>query len=357
MREIKKVVTWEDGMQSFWITLPCIVIGVALLILPAVFLIHWFFRLFIWVCLGPWIRIYSEVFVVEHDNNKSLKYNEKKMITEQFQEARSKGEDAMKMKSMRTMRFGAFIARVPPTYTTRHYDFPISQSKASHISNYPDHQLSSDVTMTFIPSQRLQGKMIPLTEEQMATIHHKSKKDLDQNAVNTNAAVEEDIPTKTISKSTIDKSDNNVEAQNWLDTTLNQLASLTYQGRSKLTHTSSSDTDEVKDKIHIDDKVLHISAEKLICNEHVGGSFDKDDKSELSNLTDHDFDNDEEKDEEGLEVVAWEQSAVSVKLNGEDIDLDDESIQGTESSSLSAIYKSSDDVYMAFCRTPTSKCE
>lgn len=124
LRGIKKVTTWEDGMLSFWITLPCIIIGIMLLILPTIFLIHWTCRLFIWICLGPWLRLYSELFIIEHNdplhfdsNEKRNEYGEKLIqnITEQFQEiervARMKGEDAMKMKSMRTIRFGQYIAK------------------------------------------------------------------------------------------------------------------------------------------------------------------------------------------------------------------------------------------------------
>lgn len=354
-------------MLSFWITLPCIVIGIALLILPSVFLIHWLCRLFIWICLGPWLRLYYEVFVVDHsspmyfDNNEKRKEYAKQLIqniSEQFQESRMKGEDAMKMKAMRTIRFGEHIARVPPTNTTRHYDFPISQSKASHLSNFPDHQLPQDVALKVVPSQRLVGKMIPMTEEQMKIIALKSKK-VDEKDTKKEDKRFADVSIHSqdpVSETNPDRAQpsNGDNTQDWLDTTLNHFTSLTFQGRTKIVVPTSSSSEEIDEMINVEDNVVHISARNVVLDNE--NCANRDDKSELSNLTDQDFDDDEEIEEEGLEVIAWEQTALSVKLNGEDVDIDDDSSEVTESS-LSAVYKSSDSVYMTFCRTPRSACE
>ena len=333
------------------------------------FLIHWFCRLFIWICLGPWLRLYYEVFVVDHSSPMYFDNNEKRKeyaeqfiqnIAEQFQESRMKGEDAMKMKAMRTIRFGEHIARVPPTNTTRHYDFPISQSKASHIANFPAHQMPRDAALKVVPSQRLVGKMIPMTEEQMKIIALKSKKlgEKDTQKEEKRAAVESIRSQDLASEINPDtkQTSNGDDTQDWLDTTLNHLTSLTFQGRTKIVVPNSS-SEEIDEKINVEDKVVHISARNVLDNENENESCtNPDDQSELSNLTDHDFDEDKEIEEEGLEVVAWEQTALSVKLNGEDVDINDDSSKGTESS-LSTVYKSSDSVYMAFCRTPRSTCE
>lgn len=377
MRNIKKLTTWEDGMLSFWITFPCIVIGIVLLILPTVFLIHWSCRLFIWIFLGPWRRTYYEIkkFIAKR-NNPSYFINDDidvmKNIKERFQEiehvARMKGEDAMKMKSMRTIRFGEYIAKVPPTNTTRYYDFPLSESKASHISKNPVHDMNSpDVTVKFIPSQRLEGNMIPMTEEQMALIGKKSRNDLTNQEIGNNLIdmnySEDDVaslesPRKDLKADAMKDSLTDNSKKDWLDTTLDHLSSITFQNRTKVILSSNQvdvdEDNEIKEKLNIDDKVLHITADDLLMKEKED-KCNLDDTSELSNLTDHDFEEDL-KEEEGLEIVAWEQTAISIKINGEDVDMNEDSSQGTESS-LSAVYKSSDSVYMAFCRSPRSKSE
>ena len=138
-------------------------------------------RLFIWLCLGPWYRIYSEIFVPKQEDIFDLKSDDARLkrhddilnnvqleFEEKGRQARICGEDALKMQSMRKFRFGDFIAKVPRMYLARHYDFPLSDSKAAHASLNPQYKIPPPhfEARTVIALQQLDGKMIPLTENE-----------------------------------------------------------------------------------------------------------------------------------------------------------------------------------------------
>lgn len=88
--------------------------------------------------------------------------------------ARYRGEEALKMKSMRKLRFGNFIAKVPRQYTARHYDYPLSESEAVHISLLS--QRPQFEARNKIYSQSLDGTMIPLTQNQEITENTSNEK-------------------------------------------------------------------------------------------------------------------------------------------------------------------------------------
>ena len=132
-----------------------------------------------WVCLGPWIRIYYIINSFEHANPVSfLHSNEGKnkhirgtfeKVARQFNEkgrvARLNGEESLKMKAMRMLKYGTQIAKIPSINYSRHYDYPLTEgSSAIHISRNSVSTCTS--TNTIIePSQWLNGCMIPVSEE------------------------------------------------------------------------------------------------------------------------------------------------------------------------------------------------
>mmetsp|Transcript_13045 Transcript_13045/g.20260 ORF Transcript_13045/g.20260 Transcript_13045/m.20260 type:complete len:160 (-) Transcript_13045:130-609(-) len=108
------------------------------------------------------------------DKFSSLKLdNLLKKFEKKGREARLKGEEAAKLKAMRTYTFGKHIASIPAMGTTRWYDYPLSESSAAHVSLEEDH-LNVEPT-TFVASQHLEGKMIPRGE--MAEIEEYVGKD------------------------------------------------------------------------------------------------------------------------------------------------------------------------------------
>ena len=392
-------------MLSFWITLSCLVIGIVLLILPTVFLIHWGCRIFIWVCLGPWLRIYWEFFVFEREEALVLETKESRnvyaekilqKITEQFKElereARMKGEEAIKMKSMRMLRFGQHIAKVPSMNITRHYDYPLNQSMASHISLVPEHKLREDMPIRIVPSQRLQGHIIPMTEEQLSAFENKSNRIVEEND---NSPSEDRNPCRQNDADDTYEPSTTVE---WFDDALSHLGSLAFQSRTKVAIPSENlfDDEVIQESIEIDENVLHISTQDgkqigeewfgdaasqigslaFSCRTKIAISMDDyddddnnesqenveihitaenllnndDDDSQVSNLTDHEY------EEEGLEVVQWDdEKSLTVDVSGNVND--EEGTEFTDTTNLSAVYHKSNGVYVTFCRTPLSRAE
>jgi len=389
LRRIKSVATWEENMLSFWVTLPCLVIGTVLLIIPSVFIIHWLCRIFIWVCLGPWFRIYCELCVFEHNHSNPLnlncdesrnKYSEKifEKIAEQFQEkeriARLKGEEAIKMKAMRIIRFGKHIAKVPPNNLTRHYDFPLTQSKASHITFESEHQAAANIPKKIIPSQRLEGQMIPMTEQQLMAF----SKSLIQSQACCNSVDQDDnsVPESLDSKigeleppfgnsqsseeSQISDIDDMKESEgeglaedmdagapicphDWVNNTFEQLNSSL---RAILTTTDEPNDPSMK--ANVNKKHVHFDSKNLAEN------------SKLTTIDSIEHLQDDNPHEEGVEIVAWIQeekdlSLISVKDDSTvrtsiepkvSLELDDQS-----ETSLSTLFQSSSSTYMAFCRS------
>ncbi len=422
MRYVKKILTWEEGMLSFWVTLPCLVIGIVLLILPTVFLIHWICRIFIWLCFGPWLRIYYEFFVWEnkvenalylHNDKSRNEYAENifQTITDQFQEiervARMKGEDAIKMKSMRMLRFGQFIAKVPSMNITRNYDYPLSESKASHISLvHEEVDLNRLSSSRIVPSQRLEGQMIPMTEEQLLVYEENSRvtEFMDANEDNCDATPKErreekeTVPTSisqvkkpkplpistTFETENTEEDDDDVGPQKyqnprlWLNKTVSQfgtfspvsqISTLSFSSRLKVaapaeksTKSGDDGSEEIPEKsIEIDDKVLHISTNNILPDG--GDDDDTDDSHYQSGMDGEDEDlrlktpTHSSFDEEGVEIVAWDDtSEMSEDVRDDHFDDADSVASSTytaysDASRLSAVFKSTDSVYMAFCRT------
>ena len=332
-------------MISFWIAFPSLIIGIILLIIPTLFLIQWICRILVWVCLGPWLRIYCELFVFQQDNPLDFDCDDSRnqharqisqKITEHFKGvqriARMKGEHAMKMKSMRMLRFGQHIAKVPSINVTRHYDFPLSQSSALHISAVPEHKNDKNSQVKILPSQRLEGHMIPMTEEQVQVFESSTRK-IEK------AAVGKKIPDKLN-----DNSDGEVEKiESMLSKAATQLGKFSFKTSAKspiaaddpLCENHETHSDLVLNRIDIDDKVVHITAENLLQGVN-------DDKNLSSS---HSIDYGSEFEEEGLEVIAIENESEN------DLDGLRNACSNVTESTLSAVYYSSDNVYAAFCRT------
>jgi len=208
LRHLKAVTSWEEPIIAFWVTLPCIILGVVLMVLPTVWLIHWALRIIIYTCFGPWIRIYCEFILAQSDpmmlqndeDRRKLADAKFGKIARAFKEkgkfARMKGEQAQKLRAMRMFRFGRYAAKVPRLYVARHYDYPTSESEAEHISAKSHHLLQIHPnSKKYLPSQCLKGLMIPLSERQLldanADIVNNSK---DQPDKKKNFASSETVP-------------------------------------------------------------------------------------------------------------------------------------------------------------------
>jgi len=164
---IKAIVTWEEPLLSFWLTLFCLVIGILLWALPMAYILQCTLRTLVFVVLGPWMRLYTEIsschLVLALCHRKkipSIGQLEQKLrkFKDEFKNARQLGEEALKRKAMRILRFGNHIAQVPSMNLAWHYDYPLKNSVAVRTTRSGG---GSDDVKKVVPSQRMYGIMIP----------------------------------------------------------------------------------------------------------------------------------------------------------------------------------------------------
>jgi len=178
LRNIKAIASWEESILSFWITLSTLAIGITMIMLPTMWILKWIFKIAIWVFLGPWMRIYRDVIMMDgkavmdfKDKYERTMYTAKAMesVITQFRkrnrELRINFEQAIKRKAMRMMRFGKYIAKVPNRNLTRFYDRP----KPTSYSRYDDKLFPPEEfhSKKVISGQLLYGDMIPLSANQI----------------------------------------------------------------------------------------------------------------------------------------------------------------------------------------------
>ena len=143
------------------------------MLIPFGFLFHWSFRIFVWVCMGPWMRL-AETSAVTNESTRQIqrimeeiKHREQKRLIE----ARINKEEAMKLKATRIMRFGRFAIKIPFTNIIRYRDQPLSDSfagtsKLGHCDAFTSTRSIMSVTH-YIPGQKHYGVMIPKFQSTM----------------------------------------------------------------------------------------------------------------------------------------------------------------------------------------------
>ena len=162
VRIARSIVTWEECHAAFWMTNACFLAGLLLLGVPWDWLIHWTFRIIVWVFLGPWMKL-VDIFLVKGRTREEMKKKAQERLRLKYQEIvearrfrQINREDAKKLKYMKRYMFGKYLISVPRFKEARWIDKPLLQSHASpHVSTLPEH-----VSASFF-GQHLEGCMIP----------------------------------------------------------------------------------------------------------------------------------------------------------------------------------------------------
>ena len=337
--------TWEEGLTSFWVTLPCIIVGVVLLILPTTFILQWIFRILVWTFLGPWYRIFCDLFRKNistfslqsdsEDDRKQHKLSVMDNVEKDFEQkgriARIKGEEAAKLKAMRVIRNGKYIARIPSRNLTRHYDYPeASESFASMTAFKKEHELPpvNYAARKVVSSQRLEGLMIPLTIEQSECLLQQKNTELASDLIQTE----------------------------------DQCTRIGNEGGSSLTSLVTEDANMESLGKDIEPKIeaLDSNDTRGSGQDYEGSDFESDNADSMAPGSSTDGIRTENRnalvlqksnDEEGLEVIDFVTAATDTYEDADIVDTDnDELPKHDDEKSLSTIYKSSDTVFVAFCR-------
>lgn len=167
LRRFKCVLTWEESSLSFWWTVTLLCLSVTLAILPTAWLLHWLLRICVWTFLGPWMLVVRMLlpegsFAFANEEQR-LTYQEAKVrnmsktFGEQSKDARKRREEAEKLRAMKTLMFGDYIAWVPPRNITRHFDYPLPSSTACPFTKGMFRGWEDRIICT---GQQLDGKMI-----------------------------------------------------------------------------------------------------------------------------------------------------------------------------------------------------
>jgi hypothetical protein len=163
-RFIKIIVTWEEGIVSFWFTACFLAAGLIALLLPWAFILTWTGRILVWGLLGPHMMIVDILLRDESKDEKSLAKAFEHFKIES-QTARHRRQDALKLKDTKCLAFGKYVTLVPSFNLSRHYDRPLPSSFATF--NGDKKTDSIRVSRHIIPGQQFFGVMVPRTEAQM----------------------------------------------------------------------------------------------------------------------------------------------------------------------------------------------
>lgn len=159
LRKIKIIVTWEESILSFWITAVCLAVGLVSLLLPWAFILTWTGRIVMWGFFGPHMKV-VDLFL----RNKSSDRDIQKIVAtfkHKFQKARLRREEAVKLKAVKSLRFGHYITQIPEINLARHYDRPLPESWARVCRKEVEIDWAKSPR---IPAQQLYGVMIPRPE-------------------------------------------------------------------------------------------------------------------------------------------------------------------------------------------------
>jgi hypothetical protein len=85
LRIAKSFVTWEQSRASFWLVNTCVLAGILLVGIPWDFLIHWAFRIAVWIFLGPWMKLVDILFV-KGRTREELREAEKERLHVRYQQ-------------------------------------------------------------------------------------------------------------------------------------------------------------------------------------------------------------------------------------------------------------------------------
>lgn len=159
-RFIKIILTWEESIVSFWITACFLVAGLLSLILPWAFLLTWTSRIVVWCCLGPHMMIVDAYLHSGKGDDKVLEKTMEKFNQQSFK-ARTRYQEALKLKDMKCLRFGQYITLIPNYNLARYYDRPLATSFARLHKTSP-----INIARRCVPGQQFFGRIIPRTQEE-----------------------------------------------------------------------------------------------------------------------------------------------------------------------------------------------
>ena len=168
IRVVSSVILWQECFQAFWIVTCSIFFGVLFVFVPWSFVILWFMRIFVWVFLGPWMKLVDIMYFkgAEGDDYEKMREELRLKARNAVAEAvnsQVRKEDALKLKEMRKYRYGKYICKVPAFKAAMHFDYPLPTSSA--IPSYSRNRKDPVVISERKTGQYLSGNIILTSDE------------------------------------------------------------------------------------------------------------------------------------------------------------------------------------------------
>lgn len=160
LRFLKNIVTWQESYYSFIITSVCLALSFACYFIPWGWIIKVVSRSFVWVCLGPWMKL---VDIRNKRKKKRSSSTKVQKMTELVDKSRFRsmlyGESEIKMKAHKSSLFGNLSIHVPIIKQERFLDIPLPESTATPCGEMV---LRRKIV---IPHQDLKGNLIPVAND------------------------------------------------------------------------------------------------------------------------------------------------------------------------------------------------
>jgi hypothetical protein len=168
LRIVKSVILWRESYAAFSIVTASFFLSLIIFWIPWSFLISRTCRIFVWVLLGPWMKLVDICYFRKRENlsaeereaDLQMSFQERyHLILEQSLRRKVNRERALKLQDMKKYMFGKFLMRVPIFKEELVWDDPLPASTATP---YDDKSLVEPIVVAQRKwGQQLVGDMIP----------------------------------------------------------------------------------------------------------------------------------------------------------------------------------------------------
>ena len=168
-RMVKKIITWEESLLTFWLTAIFFLAGLVSLVLPWRFLLVWTARFLVWGLFGPHMKFVDVYFFADATvDPDELVQNAMESFKAKSRTARLRRQEAIKLKDVKTLTFGSFSTLVPAVDLSRHVDRPLPESFAEvrliGATAHASGKLERSNFSLHVPGQQFRKGIIPRTE-------------------------------------------------------------------------------------------------------------------------------------------------------------------------------------------------
>lgn len=143
IRIMRRILTWEEAVLSFWLSLIFLIVTVIFLFIPWLSVLRFFSTVFVWTFLSPLMKLIDVIFFQDilpsnHTNSSSSwKQSIRAAVFKFTLRSRIRREAEVKSIDMKQYLFGSYSIRIPRLSVDLVTDFPLPTSKATPLNSDP----------------------------------------------------------------------------------------------------------------------------------------------------------------------------------------------------------------------------